>query len=171
MWVLTTGMNAGVSKLIGQGIHRHTLLNESAPNPIVLGMTSWGTITEYTRALLKAEVSIQREYLSQVTSNNLIDFRQTKTLDIHHTHFILFDDGRLDYYINDGPRTKFVTAACEQTDCHPVTIIVEGGINTLEVILNDLQAKRPVVIVDGSGRLANVLGKLLENASETTVIG
>jgi hypothetical protein len=57
VWVLTTGLNTGVSKLIGQGIHRHILLNESAPNPIVLGMTSWGTITEYTRSLLKAEVS------------------------------------------------------------------------------------------------------------------
>jgi transient receptor potential cation channel subfamily M protein 2 len=125
-------------------------------------------------------VDLQRDCLLQVTSNNLIDFRQTrallgesvsKTLDVHHTHFLLFDDGRLDYYINDGPRTKFVKTACEQTDCHPVTIIVEGGVNALEVILNDLQAKRPVVIVDGSGRLANVLGKLFENASETTVVG
>ncbi len=115
-----------------------------------------------------------------MTSNNLINFQQTKALlgenvsknlDVHHTHFILLDDGHLNYYINDGPRTKFVKTACEQTDCHPVTIIVEGGINTLEVILNDLQAKRPVVIVDGSGRLANVLGKLLENASETATIG
>jgi hypothetical protein len=57
VWVLTTGLNSGVSKLIGQGIHRHILLNETAPNPIVLGMTSWGTITEYTRSLLKAEIS------------------------------------------------------------------------------------------------------------------
>lgn len=90
---------------------------------------------------------------------------------MHHTHFILFDDGRLDYYINDGPRNKFVKAACETTDCHPATIIVEGGFNTLEVILNDLLAKRPVIIVNGSGRLANVLGKLLENITETTIIG
>jgi transient receptor potential cation channel subfamily M protein 2 len=125
-------------------------------------------------------VDLQRDCLLEVTSNNLSDFRQTralfgenvsKTLDVHHTHFILFDDGRLDYYINDAPRTKFVKTACEQTDCHTVTIIVEGGVNALEVILNDLQAKRPVVIVDGSGRLANVLGKLFENASETTVFG
>ena len=95
----------------------------------------------------------------------------TKKLDVFHTHFFLLDDGRLDFYINDGPRTQFVKAACEKTGCHPVTIIVEGGVNTLEVIMNDLNANRPVVIVDGSGRLANVLGKLLENTNETTVIG
>ncbi len=162
-----------MSKLIGQGIHRHTLLNENASNPVVVGMTSWGTITEYTRSLLKAEAL-------KATSKNFSDLRQTrallegkltKTLDVYHTHFILLDDGRLDYYINDVPRTNFVKSACQQTDCHPVTIIVEGGVNTLEVILNDLQAQRPVVIVGGSGRLANVLGKLLENASETTIIG
>lgn len=57
VWVLTTGLNTGVSKLIGQGIHRHTLLNEGASNPVVIGMSSWGTITEYTRSLLKSEMS------------------------------------------------------------------------------------------------------------------
>ena len=56
MWVLTTGLNAGVSKLIGQGIDRHTLLNENSSKPTVMGMTSWGTITEDTRSSLKAEV-------------------------------------------------------------------------------------------------------------------
>lgn len=101
----------------------------------------------------------------------LLGENSAKTLDVHHTHFILLDDGRLDYYINDSPRTKFVQTAYEQTNCHPVTIIVEGGVNTLDVILNDLQKKRPVVIVDGSGRLSNVLGKLLENASDSTIIG
>lgn len=56
VWVLTTGLNAGVSKLIGQGVHRHKLLNESASNPILLGITSWGAITDYTRSLLKSQV-------------------------------------------------------------------------------------------------------------------
>lgn len=116
----------------------------------------------------------------QVSSDNVLDLHttaaflresSTKNPDVFHTHFLLFDDGRLNFYINDSPRIQFVEAACKKTGCHPVTIIVEGGINTLEVIKNDLKAKRPVVIVDGSGRLANVIGKLLENATETTVIG
>lgn len=56
MWVLTTGLNAGVAKFIGQGIKRHKLLNENASKPTVIGMTSWGTIPEQTRASLKTEV-------------------------------------------------------------------------------------------------------------------
>lgn len=92
-------------------------------------------------------------------------------LDINHNHFLLFDEGHLGYYINDTPRYKFVQAACDQTNCHPVTIIVEGGPNTVDVILNDLKKSRPVVIVAGSGRLSNVLGEILENATDSTVIG
>jgi len=57
VWVLTTGLNAGVSKLIGQGIDRHILLNENASKPTVIGMTSWGSITDHTRSLLETEVS------------------------------------------------------------------------------------------------------------------
>ena len=91
-------------------------------------------------------------------------------LDINHNHFLLFDEGRLEYYINDTPRSKFVQAACDQTNCHSVTIIVEGGPHTIDVILNDLRESRPVVIVAGSGRLSNVLGELLENATNSTVI-
>ncbi len=54
--------------------------------------------------------------------------------------------------------------------CYAVTIIVEGGYNTLEVISNDVSAKRPVVIVNGSGRLANFLCKLIESMDKTGVL-
>ena len=48
-------------------------------------------------------------------------------------------------------------------ECYAVTIIVDGGCFTCETILHDLKAGRPVVIVDGSGRLANLLAMLLRN--------
>lgn len=46
-----------------------------------------------------------------------------------------------------------------------MTIIVDGGCFTSETIIHDLQAGRPVVIVDGSGRLANLLAMLLKSDS------
>ena len=101
----------------------------------------------------------------------LIAESSEETLDINHTHFLLFDEGNLGGHLNDVPRNKFVQAAYEQTNCHPVTIIVEGGVNTIEVILNDLKNRRPVVIVARSGRLSNVLGEILENINDSTVIG
>jgi len=96
---------------------------------------------------------------------------ETKMLDNHHTHFLLLDDGYLNHYLDDKPRSKFVKTAREQTGCHAVTIIVDGGSNTLEVIMHDLLDHRPVVIVHGSGRLASVLGNLLEIAGKTGAIG
>lgn len=92
-------------------------------------------------------------------------------LDNHHTHFLLLDDGYFKQHLTDDPRSKFVKTTQDKTDCHAVTIIVEGGVNTLEVIQHDLLACRPIVIVHGSGRLASVLGNLLEIAGKTGTIG
>ena len=89
-------------------------------------------------------------------------------LDKYHTHFLLLDDGSIGRYLTDRPRSGFVDGMCKLFQCHAVTIIVEGGPRTLDVILNDLKAKRPVVIVHGSGRLSNVLGNLLMEADDKT---
>jgi hypothetical protein len=59
VWILTTGLNSGVSKLIGQGVHRNVLLNENIWKPIVIGMSRWGTISENTREMLKKVCKIK----------------------------------------------------------------------------------------------------------------
>lgn len=58
MYLLTTGLNSGVSKLIGLGVHRHKLINDSKWNPVVIGMSRWGTVGEYTREALKKQVFV-----------------------------------------------------------------------------------------------------------------
>ncbi|CAF4377045.1 unnamed protein product [Rotaria sp. Silwood2] len=60
---------------------------------------------------------------------------------------------------------------------YAVTIIVEGGLGTLEVVENDINEKRPIVLIQvritklsvifiGSGRLADVLAMLVEQTSK-----
>ena len=98
-----------------------------------------------------------------------LNYDEEKTLDQSHSHFLLQDNGRVGNYIDDIPRADFVKNACAEFQCQTITIIVEGGFNSLEVIKNDLVAKRPVLIIQGSGRLANVLGTLLENSSKGTI--
>jgi hypothetical protein len=71
VWILTTGLNSGVSKLIGQGVHRNTLLNENTWKPIVIGMNRWGTIAEYTREELKQQVCERKHALG--SENTLSD--------------------------------------------------------------------------------------------------
>jgi len=100
----------------------------------------------------------------------ILDKNVTNVIDKYHSHFLLHDDGRLNNYLPDGPRSVFVHNTCHKYDCYPVTIIVEGGLYSLEVIANDLDNNRPVVIVHGSGRLADVLGNLLKNRMNSTSI-
>ena len=91
-------------------------------------------------------------------------------LEKYHTHFLLPDDGSVKTLLDDQPRSDFVKYMCDKTGCHTVTIIVEGGPNSLRTIRNDLDAKRPVVIVDGSGRFADMLGNLLILVNENNKI-
>ncbi|CAF4184066.1 unnamed protein product, partial [Rotaria sp. Silwood2] len=98
-----------------------------------------------------------------------LNYDEEKTLDKNHSHFLLLDNGRVDCYIDDRPRSDFVKDVCAEFQCQAITIIVEGGFNTLEVIKHDLMAKRPVIIIHGSGRLANVLGTLLETSNKGTI--
>jgi hypothetical protein len=91
---------------------------------------------------------------------------EEKTLEKNHSHFILLDRGCLGGYLSDKPRSDFVDNMHTNIKCHTITIIVEGGYHTLEVILNDLTADRPVLIIQGSGRLADIIGMLLETTSD-----
>ena len=95
---------------------------------------------------------------------------EPEALDKHHTHFILLDDGCYGVYLDDRPRSDFVEAARAQTKCYAVTIIVDGGLNTIEVILRDLDCGRPIVIIHRSGRLANLLGNFLKDIDDKTII-
>ncbi|CAF4886108.1 unnamed protein product, partial [Rotaria sp. Silwood1] len=98
-------------------------------------------------------------------SDNLEEDKET--IEKNHTHCILFDGGQLNTYLDDSHRHKLVTHACAQQDhtCHAVTLIIEGGVKTLEVIRNDIDAQRPIVLIQGSGRLADMLAKLIKQTS------
>ena len=56
VYILTTGLNSGVSKVVGLAVHRYGLINKSKWEPVVIGMNKWGSIAEHSRAALKKEV-------------------------------------------------------------------------------------------------------------------
>lgn len=103
-------------------------------------------------------------------TTRIIDEDGATALDKYHTHFLLLDDGSVGTFLDDEPRSTFVQSMGDLSNCQTVTIIVEGGPNSLQTIKNDLDAKRPVVIVHGSGRLADMLGNLLIRAKKNNKI-
>jgi hypothetical protein len=184
-------MNSGVSKLIGQAVCRHKLLHDNSFNPTLIGMTSWDILADSTRQYIQDEVEnitmLFHLYLRvcclflkgraskpdaerwlQNKCSFPFDDDQAKVPDVHHTHLILLDINRPKYYLDDEPRSRFVEVVCKESKCHAVTIIVEGGRFTPDVILKDVQAGRPVVIIHGSGRIASLLGMLLEPTDDKT---
>ncbi|CAF1099357.1 unnamed protein product [Didymodactylos carnosus] len=115
-WILTSGMNNGVVKIIGEGFSQYPLLKQMSDFSkfvLCIGLTKWGCLTEQTRNELK-EISSQ----SSNPSNNQIleNFIEDKeTLEPHHTHFLLLDDGQLNGYLNDTLRTNFVDEFTKDT--------------------------------------------------------
>lgn len=76
------------------------------------------------------------------------------TLELHHSHYIFLDDGTLHRYNLNNYRTRLTLALLEKPE-HPsisgaVTIVIEGGIDTLRLIHYDLSHHLPVIIVEVS---------------------
>ncbi|CAF0870280.1 unnamed protein product, partial [Didymodactylos carnosus] len=138
-WILTAGLNNGVSKLVGEGISRYRLLAKHPKRVTAIGLTMWGSLTDDTRELLN-------EHSKSPSNSKVLTLGDSETLEWNHTHFLLLDDGQLRGYLSDLQRSSFVQAAVDDRS-YPVTIIVEGGKHTLEVIVSDLGAYRPVVII------------------------
>ncbi|UJR29010.1 hypothetical protein I4U23_010228 [Adineta vaga] len=167
-WILTAGVNNGVSKLVGEGISHYRLLREYSNKVKCIGMTMWGTVNEHTRLELKtASNGSPRPLCQRQIPENVQEDKET--IEPNHTHCILFDSGRLNEYLSDSQRHQFITEACRDRNdnhtCYPVTIIVEGGLGTLEVLESDINGERPIVLIQGSGRLADVLAALVEQTS------
>ncbi|CAF4188401.1 unnamed protein product, partial [Adineta steineri] len=168
-WILTTGINNGVTKLIGEGISHYRLLKANSNKIICIGLTKWGTINESTRFELKYTTKgYPRELRRRQISDK--DEDTDETIERNHTHCILFDDGKLGGYLDDRHRNHLVEHAIEYKDdkhkCYGVTIIVEGGKNTIEVLQHDIKKNRPIVFIEDSGRLADVFASLINQTAD-----
>ncbi|CAF4423829.1 unnamed protein product, partial [Rotaria magnacalcarata] len=51
-WIITSGLNNGAAKLIGEGVDRLRALVNKKPSMTLLGMAWWGNIAEKARAMV-----------------------------------------------------------------------------------------------------------------------
>jgi hypothetical protein len=134
-WIVTAGINNGVSKLVGEGISQYNLLKKSSREVICIGLTMWGSVGEQTRLELRKNSvnwiglnglvvafsshtpnpNIPRNWLAKQTLANTNEDNKNM-LEVNHTHCILFDNGRMFDYLSDRQRSEFVTLAC--SDAH-----------------------------------------------------
>ncbi|XP_040010255.1 transient receptor potential cation channel subfamily M member 6 isoform X2 [Xiphias gladius] len=159
-WILTDGINTGVSKYVGEAVKSFGGHNLRKRNTI--GITPWGVI-DNNMDLIGRDVF--RPY--QPLGNPLI---KRACLNGFHSHFLLVDDGTLGKHgCQQGLRRK-LEKHIQLQKIHPrlnqgvpvVCVVVEGGPVIVSTVLDYVSnvPPVPVLVFEGSGRAADLLAFL-----------
>ncbi|MEE6490342.1 hypothetical protein FKM82_015849 [Ascaphus truei] len=170
-WIITGGSHAGVMKQVGEAVRDFSMGSSSKDNEIerhtivTIGIATWG-IVHNRNSLISRTGGFQAEYqLDEENQGNL------SCLDNNHSHFILVDDGTNGRYgVEILLRAKLEKFISEQTKekggvaikIPIVCVVLEGGPGTLDTIYNAISNNTPCIIVEGSGRVADVIAQVAQ---------
>ncbi|XP_068119761.1 transient receptor potential cation channel subfamily M member 2 [Hyperolius riggenbachi] len=171
-WIITGGSHAGVMKHVGEAIRDYS--GDQQDSEIVLiGIATWGIVHNRKSLLSEAGGAPALYPMDEGSQGSLC------CLDNNHTHFILVDDGTHGQYgIEIQLRTQLEKFISEQT-LHKggtaikipiVCVVLEGGPGTLDTIYNSMCNNTPCVIVEGSGRVADVIAQVANLSSSKITI-
>ncbi|ETE66218.1 Transient receptor potential cation channel subfamily M member 2, partial [Ophiophagus hannah] len=151
-WIITGGSHTGVMKQVGEALQDFIMSSTYKGEIVVIGIASWGTVHNRNSLICRTEAQ-----------------GSLSCLDSNHSHFILVDDGTHGKYGVEIPlRTKLEKYISEQTKVKGgvaikipiVCVVLEGGPGTLDTIYNAINNGTPCVIVEGSGRVADVIAQV-----------
>ncbi|XP_043916462.1 transient receptor potential cation channel subfamily M member 2-like [Protopterus annectens] len=163
-WIITGGSHAGVMKHVGEAIRDYNMSSSPKEGKIVvIGIATWGTV--YNRkSLISEEGMFPAEYkLDEENQGRL------SCLNNNHSHFILVDDGTHGRYGVEIPlRTRLEKLISHQVmedggvgiNIPIVCLVLEGGPGTLDTIFNAMLNGTPCVVIQGSGRVADVIANV-----------
>ncbi|XP_060055277.1 transient receptor potential cation channel subfamily M member 6 isoform X1 [Erinaceus europaeus] len=154
-WIITEGINTGVSKQVGDALKAHS--SQSLRKIWTVGIPPWGVI-ENQRDLIGKDVVC----LYQALGNPLSKFT---TLNSMHSHFILADDGTVGKYGNEMKLRRSLEKYLSLQKIHSrsrqgvpvVGLLVEGGPNAILSVWETVRDGDPVVVCEGTGRAADLL--------------
>uniref|UniRef100_A0A2K6FJT8 non-specific serine/threonine protein kinase n=1 Tax=Propithecus coquereli TaxID=379532 RepID=A0A2K6FJT8_PROCO len=154
-WIITEGINTGVSKHVGDALKAHS--SQSLRKIWTVGIPPWGVI-ENQRDLTGKDVV----FLYQTLGNPL---SKLTTLNSMHSHFILSDDGTVGKYGNEMKLRRNLEKYLSLQKIHSrsgqgvpvVRLVVEGGPNVILAVWETVRDKDPVVVCEGTGRAADLL--------------
>uniref|UniRef100_A0A3Q3G8M0 non-specific serine/threonine protein kinase n=1 Tax=Labrus bergylta TaxID=56723 RepID=A0A3Q3G8M0_9LABR len=164
-WILTDGINTGVSKYVGEAVQAfggHDLRKRNT-----IGITPWGVIENNTDLIGR---DVFRPY--QPMGNPL---SKRAGLNRFHSHFLFVDDGTLGKHgCQQGLRRK-LEKHIRQQKIHPrlnqglpvVCVVVEGGPTIVSTVLDYVSnvPPVPVFVFEGSGKAADLLAFLHKQTS------
>ncbi|CAF1334310.1 unnamed protein product, partial [Rotaria sp. Silwood1] len=168
-WLITNGYNVGIVQLVGQAINKVKLTNPKK-QITAIAVCKWGSVQNVEKLTKDRNKEKEKEKQESKTSDDEQKEnereRGERDLDMNHSHYLMFDDGTFRHYGLGGYRTQLCVhmAKFHLEDDFPmpvVTVVFEGGKGTIRSIYRDLKAHIPVVIIDGSGRIADFFKKWL----------
>ncbi|MBZ3871426.1 Transient receptor potential cation channel subfamily M member 2 [Sciurus carolinensis] len=173
-WIITGGSHTGVMKQVGEAVRDFSLSSSYKEGEVItIGVATWGTIHN-REGLVHPTGGFPAEYVLDEEGQGKLT-----CLDSNHSHFILVDDGTHGQYGVEIPlRTKLEKFISEQTKERGgvaikipiVCVVLEGGPGTLHTIYNAITNGTPCVIVEGSGRVADVIAQVANRpVSEITI--
>ncbi|XP_077200880.1 transient receptor potential cation channel subfamily M member 6 isoform X2 [Paroedura picta] len=167
-WILTEGINTGVSKHVGDALKVHA--SQHLRKISAVGIPPWGIIENQKDLIGKNVVC-----LYQTLSNPL---SKLSTLNSMHSHFILADDGTVGKYGNEMKLRRNLEKYLSLQKIHTrmgqgvplVGLLVEGGPNEILAIWEYLKEQPvvPVVVCEGTGRAADLIAFMHKHAADMT---
>ncbi|XP_034059864.1 LOW QUALITY PROTEIN: transient receptor potential cation channel subfamily M member 2 [Gymnodraco acuticeps] len=162
-WIITGGTHTGVMKHVGKAVRDYALSSSTQGQIVAIGVATWGTIHNRD-ALAHPEGCFPAHYELDIKGQGRLS-----CLDNNHTHFLLVDDGTQGNYGVEielrsclekcisgkrlGNKESGVTIPV-------VCVVLDGGPGTLNTIYNAMLNGTPCVILEGSGRIADVIAQV-----------
>ncbi|RVE58090.1 hypothetical protein OJAV_G00205850 [Oryzias javanicus] len=162
-WIITGGTNAGVMKHVGQAVRDYALSNSMQGQIVAIGVATWGVIHN-REALISQDGCFPALYMTDTKSQGRLS-----CLDKNHTHFLLVDDGTNEQYggeielrtcLEKCVSGKHLGKKDSSVTIPVVCVVLEGGPGTLNTIFNAMKNGTPCVILEGSGRIADVIAQV-----------
>ncbi|XP_063806645.1 transient receptor potential cation channel subfamily M member 2-like [Pseudophryne corroboree] len=169
-WIITGGTHAGVMKHVGEAVRD---FSGGQQEIVLIGIATWGIVHNRKYLLSEAGGAPALYPMDEGSQGALC------CLDNNHTHFILVDDGTHGRYGLEIPlRTQLEKFISQQTmqkggtaiKIPIVCVVLEGGPGTLDTIYNSMCNNTPCVIVEGSGRVANIIAEVANLGSSKITI-
>ncbi|XP_069827973.1 transient receptor potential cation channel subfamily M member 2-like [Dendropsophus ebraccatus] len=161
-WIITGGSHAGVMKHVGEAI-RDFSGDQLGSEIVLIGIATWGIVHKREYLLSEAGGAPALYPMDEGSQGRLC------CLDNNHTHFILVDDGTHGNYGVEIPLRIWLERYISQQTMQKggialkipiVCVVLEGGPGTLDTIYSSMCNNTPCVIVEGSGRVADVIAQV-----------
>uniref|UniRef100_A0A3Q2YLD3 Transient receptor potential cation channel, subfamily M, member 2 n=1 Tax=Hippocampus comes TaxID=109280 RepID=A0A3Q2YLD3_HIPCM len=155
-WIITGGTNTGVMKHVGQAVRDYSLSSSMQGQIVTIGLATWGTKSDYP---CSSQGCFPAHYPMDVKG-------RLPCLDNNHTHFLLVDDGTYGRYgVEIDLRSRLEKFISQKTlgnkavgvTIPAVCVVLDGGGGTLNTIYTAMLNDTPCVVLEGSGRIADVI--------------